>query len=282
MHPPKRLRLDEPQLVDAALRHEKLHPPAAPASLGAGSTAQLRDRMARFSAGDDHRLRRERIDRLIADLSPDRLAEQTKRALAWFLAGTEAPVDAVQLAATVPTVALAAALGWTHVESPGLVADVDLLAAAVGRGEPAGAATDAAVDRLLGRASDHTTDPDSAVSLLYQNADATKAFLLTTLESELEDRPRRPAVVQTVRVAHADVQLNDGPAPRSIAPGATVELNLVVGDREFGLGPHACPGRQLAETITTVVMDELHAIGLLDRWTIRCSEQGEIVLFELG
>ena len=280
---PPPLLVDHPRLVDAALLDHRLAPPAAPPTLGSGSTARLRDRMARFSSSMEHRARRDRVDGLIAELELSSLYDEAIAAADRFLARGDTSADVVALASTVPTVALAAAMGWSNAASDALVSDVQALAAAVGRGEPATVATDAAVDRLLARATDHGGDVDAGVSLLYQNADATKALLLATAAAEVDGHPRESAVRQTVRVAAEALTLTEAEgASVEVAAGSVLQLDLVAGDREFGHGHHACPGRALAETIVDASLDVLRRRTDLAAAQIVRDDDGKIITFHVG
>ena len=282
--PPEPICLHDPHIVDAALQDQRLQPPPAPPSLGSGSTARLRGRMARFSPSAEHGSKRDRVDRLIGEIDLADVRDATTVHTTRFLDRCELEVDVVVLAATVPTSALAAAMGWPNSASEALVADVHALAAAVGRGEPATVATDAAVDRLLARATDHGGDVDAAVSLLYQNADATRALLLSTAAAEVGGHAREPAVRQTVRVAAADVTLGDAGVDHlvDITAGTVVQLDLVVGDREFGYGPHACPGRAMAEVIVDAAMDVLRDRTGLSPARIDRDADDSVVGFRIG
>lgn len=278
------VHVDDPRLVDAALLDERLQPPAVPPSLGSGSTARLRNRMARFSSPTEHAPRRDHVERRLAAIEPSALRAETVLASEWFLERSGPSVDVIAFAGTVPTVALAAAMGWVNTASDALVADVHALAAAIGRGEPATAATDAAVERLLARAADHGGNVDASVSVLYQNADATKALLLVTAAAEVGGHRREPAVRQTVRVAAEAMTLGaaDGDTAIDLAAGSALELDLVSADREFGHGHHACPGRALAETIVDAALGVLRHRTQLTPVRVDRNSEDTIVGFHLG
>jgi hypothetical protein len=102
-------------------------------------------------------------------------------------------------------------------------ADVALVATAYQPHAPQTAAADAAADRLVERCGGRTEAAAARVCVLVQ-AHAAMAALLAGGEG--------PPVPRTRRVA---------------PDGSTVEVDLT--GAPFGAGPHACPGRPIAEAL---------------------------------
>lgn len=117
------------------------------------------------------------------------------------------------------TTALLQALGLP----PEYRADVALVAGAYQPHAPQTAAADVAADRLVERCGGRTEASAARVCVLVQ-AHAAMAALLAGGEG--------PPVPRTRRVA---------------PDGSTVEIDLT--EAPFGAGPHACPGRPIAEAL---------------------------------
>ncbi len=168
------------------------------------------------------------------------------------------PLDALtDLGFVVPTETLGRSFGVDEAELDALVVDVGLVASVIGRGQPSGAESDAAVERLLARFASHPNGPVSAASALYQNYDATAALLSVTLLARHLKKPRRSALVRTVRIAIADTTIGDV----SVPVGSSVFLNLDHADLQFGSGPHQCPGRNIAEAIVSGIVAAIELGG---------------------
>jgi hypothetical protein len=90
-------------------------------------------------------------------------------------------------------------------------------------------------------------------SALYQSMDATAALVAVRLLADVADGPLAVPVARTVRVATAPVG--------AIPSGARVDLELGAADMWFGAGPHACPGRAVAEAIADAIVDAVRAAG---------------------
>lgn len=256
-------RLTQPDLVDQVLESTDFRPPDPAPAIGSGATAGLRSRMARFSAPADHTARRQQVDQLLASLDLVAVATAAGEAVA-LLAGSDAQLDGMQVAAIVPTITMASALGLVVDDADQLVADVTAMARSIGRGEPATEQTDASVARLLSLAGQAGHEPDAAVSLLYQNRDASQGLLVNTLVSRYREKPREPVGGITVRVADRGVLLSSSDGGVEVSAGESVEVDLLCGDREFGHGRHACPGRALSEAIVAGTIDWLQT----NRWML--------------
>jgi hypothetical protein len=218
--------------IVAALDDPALVPPTMP---GRGAVVELRAAMARFSRPAEHATRRADVVALIDRLDVQRLADTAAARARERLAG--GPVDALaEIARVVPTEALAACLAAPDVS----VADVDAVVAVIGRGQPATPEADQAADRLVGRLG------VAAVSLLYQNFDATAALIATRLAARANGHVPAPAVPRTKRVA---------------ADGAEITLEIGPAGLPFGSGPHRCPGEGLAETISSAVLQAIESAG---------------------
>jgi cytochrome P450 len=208
--------------------------------------------MARFAGPHEHAERRRAVTEALGQVNVDAATTAATRVTDRMLA--EPVLDAIVISRTAPVVALAAALGLLDVDdlpmTRRLVADVDAVAAVVGRGRQPDSNSDAATDRLLALASGHPSGAVAVVSLLYQCLDATAAAIATTLHALATGGEQRAAVPRTIRVATRAGQV----AGVAIVPGDTIVLALAAGDMEFGAGPHICPGRDLAVRITEAVV----------------------------
>ncbi len=246
------MRLDRPDEVRAALEHADLvpHPPHVDDD---GATMRLRSAMARFTGGAAHAARRAAVVELIDRLDVDDLSEAARAATTARLGG--ARLDAAELARHVPTEAVAVALGI--VVDDRLVDDVHAMVAVIGRGAAPSKRADAATERLLARADAAGLEPVAAMSVLYQNTDATAALLLARLAAIVQAAERAPAVPRTRRVARCDVQIGG----HRILADTEVTIEIGAAGLPFGAGRHACPGQTVATRLVDCVADTITDAG---------------------
>ncbi len=281
----------------AALESSTLVPPPRPADLSAGPTAELRDAMARFASGDDHLAARRDVEAAIATVDVELLTRETRERTRLAASdATDRPVDAVaDIGAVVPTQALLATLGVDADDIRSCAVDVRAIVGVIGRGEPLNASVEAAARRLAAAFAGHPNGPVAAISMLYQNHDATAALFGSVLLARATDTPRPNALARTIRIATADTVLADTPFAAAdtslrhvespvvdaddddvesddevegnaapVAPGElvlageTIEVSLDGEDVEFGAGVHRCPGEALAVAIVDAM------VGVLD------------------
>ncbi len=248
--------LTSAKAIAAALGDDRLAPPNVAAS---GATSALRAAMARFSGPGDHRPRRSAVTDAIDSLDVASLTsiaiERTARRL--DIARPERIELITSIGRPVAVEAVASGFGVIAAELAGVVHDVDAVAAVIGRGGAAGAASDDAADRLWARFARYPVGPVAVISALYQSMDATASLVA----SRVLERP--PAlvgvvpIVRTVRVATEPLEI-DG---RSIPRGTVIHLELGAANMWFGAGPHACPGRLLAESIAAGVVEAIERSG---------------------
>jgi cytochrome P450 len=243
-------------IVDQALHRADLVPPEAGPALGDGNVARLRSQMARFSSGNDHATSRAAVESAISRIDRDRLArlaaEETLTAMA------EGRVGIDELAATVPTRAVARSLGAERSDLSTIWTAVEAVAGAIGRGHEVDEVTDQRCAWLLNRFVDHPDGAVAAVSVLYQNRDATEALLLASVDhaTAAGNDPRKPAVSGTVRQATTDLTIGSV----RLAAGELVRLEFTMA-QEFGAGPHHCPGELLARCIVEAILNAVARDG---------------------
>lgn len=245
------------EVAVAALESDRLVPAPRAASFVDGPTAELRDAMARFSSDDEHRHRRAAVEAAIAGLDADLLVrEVTERTQT--VAAASGSIDAVaDIGLVVPTLALLATLGVGDVDLAERADDVRIVVATIGRGALVSANTEAATRRLTTTFADHPHEAVAAISMLYQNHDATAALFASTLLARSTGVPRENALARTVRVAREDVTVAD----EQIEADEVVEISLDGDGVEFGLGDHACPGQALAVLIVDAMIGALEVLG---------------------
>jgi len=215
--------------------------------------------MARFSEGDEHAERRADVEAAIADVDVSALStevlERTRVALQARPSDVER-IDALSdIGIVVPTHALLAALGVDQSDVVRRAADVALIVASIGRSAAVTAETDAAARRLLNLFASHSAGPVAAISMLYQNHDATAALFGSVLLARATGETRHNALARTVRVALEPITVIDADAiDADVTAGEVVEVSLDGEDVEFGAGRHACPGERLAVAIVDAMI----------------------------
>ncbi|NND73543.1 MAG: hypothetical protein HKN44_00905 [Ilumatobacter sp.] len=245
-------------LVEAALLDDTLVPPDPPPNLEPGETRDLRQRMARFSPPETHSHRRAAVDAAAAELTVYPFAAAARDRSAAILGATDdARFDAIErLGLAVPVEVVALALGVPEPDLVGVRHDVRSIAEVIGRQQRSSPASDHATARLLQRFGGDTPAGVATVSLLYQTHDATAALFGSHLLARRRDEARRSAVAATIRCATAATMIGSTAIPR----GATVSVDLDSTGFEFGVGPHACPGRAIAERIVAGMLDAIDAV----------------------
>lgn len=234
--------------VGLALNHNDLVPPQAGSAVGCGRLAQLRADMARFSSGDAHTIRRRSVESAIDRISLVTLAQlAVEEANAALVDGIS---DADSLAARVPTRAVARSLGARPEELSSICRAVEVVAEVIGRGHPADDDAEQQCGWLLGRFADHPDGAVAAVSVLYQNRDATAALLLASVAAETTGTDRRPAVRGTVRQVVASCSIGE----HDLTEGELVRLEFTSTEQEFGTGAHRCPGEAMAHTLVDSIL----------------------------
>ena len=205
--------------------------------------------MARFSSGENHTTRRRAVESAIDRIDLDRLAQLAAEETAAAVAN--GPVGNDELAATVPTRAVATALGAERSELSAISTAVEAVASAIGRGQPVDRTADRHCAWLIERFANHPDGAVAAVSVLYQNRDATAALLLASFErvAGSGDASRQPAVSGTVRQATADLVIGS----LRLAEGDLVRLKFTAA-QEFGAGAHRCPGELMARRLVEAIV----------------------------
>ena len=143
------------------------------------------------------------------------------------VAGLLPSVTVIPNFAANPTVVLLGVLGLPAE----MAGDVDRVAAAYQPHAPQSAAADAALERLVTACGGRSDATAARLCLLVQASAGMRALL----DQRRSGRAGPPV-----------------PVTRRIAPdGTVVEVDLA--DAPFGRGPHACPGRALAEAWAAVL-----------------------------
>lgn len=240
--------------VQAALTNEALTTP--PSVLRAGSTAALRDDMARFTDGAAHHEPRAAVERAIERIDAADLATIAEQRTRRWITNT---FDARAFAFVVPTESLALALGLDANDLASVLADVELIVRSIGRGEAVTVEADVAADRLTTRFAEHPDGSVAAVSLLYQVFDSSAALFSVSLVAQRTGQLRRNALPKTVRRAAADLTIGT----TNITTGQHVVVSLEADGLEFGAGRHQCPGETLARAIVDGMLLALTDVELV-------------------
>ena len=218
-------------------------------TLPAGSTRDLRRAMARFCDGDAHLAARTSVEAAIAGVDRARLESATRQRTRALLAHDRGD----EVSVLVPASAMAETLGIidAHDDGAALIERLVRVGEAIVAGTflVEGALTDQTAAELLAMSED-AGEPVAIISILHQTRGATGALIEATLDSVV---PRPVAVPSTKRTAVSGLELDSF---GDIAAGETVAVELDQAT-EFGHGPHACPGRELAEMIVAVVVETL-------------------------
>jgi hypothetical protein len=237
--------------IEQALGDQSLIPHAHPHD-SSSATMRLRAAMARFSGPNEHPMRRIAVEHAIQSLDIAAVVAAASTATR-ILVDDEPSAQTVQaVIRSVPTVSVSAALGAATAASR-IVDDVETIVSVIGRGEPSTSSSDEATHRLLDRFAGHPDGAVAAVSVLYQNFDATSALIRKLLEARTTRRTAAPAVAATRRVTTTAVWI-DGV---TITAGSELTLMIGAAGLPFGAGPHACPGRVLATALAEGIVDEL-------------------------
>jgi hypothetical protein len=207
--------------------------------------------MARFSGPAEHADRRRAVVDAIAAIDPEQAHGFAEARTAARLTGD--PLDAIDIAGTVPTEALASCLALEPLEQ--IVADMLAIVRVIARGAPSSPESDAATERMLTLCSDRPGGGVPWVSILYQNFDATWSLLTTTLQACATRVPAVPAVPRTRRVAAVDIEW----LGRTIPAGTDFLLEIGAAELPFGAGPHQCPGHVLARAIVAGILAAIDA-----------------------
>lgn len=237
----------------AVLESVELRPHGGPASL-VGPLAELRMEMARFSDSAHHPERRRAVEQSISLVEDFPFRQDAKSRTLERLDGRR--LDAIaDLGFVVPTEALASALGVAASDLDSVRRCVSEVVGVIGRRQPPTPTSEEALARLRLSFADHSCGSTAAISLLYQNHDATAALLGSTLDADFLGVDRRPALSSTFRTSVDATRV----AGIDVPAETTVRVDLEAADLEFGAGPHACPGQQIAEGIvsgiTTAIAD---------------------------
>ncbi len=259
-------------------------PPSRP-----GPAAELLARMARFSNGAEHELRR----RLLVQLMPPaaELAPAVAASAREYLARQPAEFDLMPMARSLPAEVLAAAMGLPPDDAAraasltGLLCDgvTPRLPARQGSAKEGEHAADGAAAGLLallaaaGLADGGSDELAAAASILFQARDATAGLigLAVLANTALTDAGLTPAErVEQVLRQDAPVQntrriaAEETPLGAAVLPaGAPVWIFLATAEcgdpvpATFGTGPHGCPGAAQATTIAREIVTVLDRQG---------------------
>jgi len=238
--------LTERNAVEAVLRDDVHFVPHGSDDPSSGSTIGLRAEMARFSSASHHAARRTAVVAAIERLDVER-AEAIARASTQHAVARGEHDD--EIAATVPTLTIIELLGW-RADREVVLDDVASIVRVIGRGEPATPESDASTDRLTSYAADHPAGAVAVLSILYQNFDATAAAVLAATTAHRRGTPAEPAVARTRRTVSVATVV-DGLA---VEPDSHVLLEIGAAGFPYGVGPHECPGRMLAERIVAGIV----------------------------
>ncbi len=190
------------------------------------------ERLVRMNDGERHAVLRRRIEELLAQWDLDRV-ECIARAGALRL--QPADVAAYAVGTLIGLSDPEAAIPWIR----------DFAGAIAGGADDEAIARGIAVTKSLLDALPHGMDADDAANmlgLLFQSYAATARLIDNVLTGRSD-----PPVTVTRRYAAEDVEL----CKTKIRKGDALAVLLISPRFHFGAGRHACPGREIAETIAT-------------------------------
>lgn len=270
-------RVDRYDDVVRVLADPRILVPQAP--VGDGPFLRFRAQVSRYSNGPDHLARRKRIEQLLAELDPVRLAADARLETAARIA-EQRPVESFDAetccAKTVPVTVLGSALAFG---CPGTLAElVAAIAVPYATGTVDTADADKIISTLLALAP--AADPEDRVlqvQLLAQSFTATAALIVAVLTTMAatdwgRDVPGTLRQVMDVdqpvpvtkRVATEAVPING----YDVETGATMVVSLraqppggpgSAPSLAFGSGPRQCPAPHHALAIAQGVVEGIQA-----------------------
>lgn len=246
--------ISEPAVIKAVLEDPAMVPPQR---AGDSPTLLLRLEMARFSDASAHARRRAEVVAVVDLIDVARAVRAVEDEVRLRQRAGESMVGEISKAAPVVGVAVALGVidGFDRASVERLVDDVESVVEVIGRGADSSPESDAATLRLLKAAGEvapggSMVDPVAVVSTFYQTMDATAALIHERDKARRNGSKRAPAIKRTVRVAACGTSLGG----EVVASGEEVVLLIGSAGLEFGHGPHACPGRALAEQLAGAVL----------------------------
>ncbi|WP_067531474.1 hypothetical protein [Nocardia crassostreae] len=220
--------LTDPDQVRTALHRAPVpHVPPVRDPLG---LAWLRAHVPRFCDGPDHTRRRALVLAELDRLSPADLRARARTAAHLPLAHVQVLIDELGL--------------------PGASADaVKTIAAHYQPHEPDSAAADAAVVELVAACGGVADEATAArICVLVQACAATDALLANVRALDAAGTPEE-------RIARTMRENPPLRATRRVMDGELVELDMRHPGLGFGVGPHACPGREHAIALAAGILE---------------------------
>ena len=204
-----------------------------------GTAERLLRAMARFSEGEEHRVRRAQVIEVIDGLDTDALERRSHQLTAEILASSAGPIDLMEaVARIVPLTALVEALD----AEASIVEDmIGFTRSVAGDGDPA-----AAADRLFHAIS--AIDPErgmAQLSVIFQACDSVVGLIGGVLVQSSDDRGLDDVLDHSppVRVTLRQVE------------GRHVRVDLT--GLAFGAGRHRCPGADVARALARGVLEAI-------------------------
>ncbi|MFC9993160.1 hypothetical protein [Nocardia sp. NPDC127526] len=220
--------LTDPDQVRTALTEAPV--PHAPPVRDPIGLAWLRAHVPRFCDGPDHARRRALVLAELDRLSPAGLRARARAAADRPVAHVEVLIEALALpGASVDAVKIVAAHYHPH--------------------EPGSPAADAAVAELVAACGGTADEVTAAkICVLVQACAATDALLANVRETETTGTPDE----RIARTMHENPPLR---STRRVIDGELVELDMRHPGLGFGVGPHACPGREHAIALAAGILE---------------------------